>query len=159
MHSLREAPFIYTFINPSRFQSWSSKASVSSASSCLFLPYKELGLKPWEMHKAQRWQIWFKKREIHVRPHNKEKAKVRMWGLTKAVFSFLNGPRVFASTTRLSMLLSDYIWTSFDDHFGSRILRLSGHFSQRGMPTCSELDDIVERSFLFCFCFFFSMEN
>ena len=34
--------------------SWSSKASVSSASSWLFLPYKELGLKPWEMHKAQR---------------------------------------------------------------------------------------------------------
>ena len=77
-----------------------------------------------------------------------------MWGLTKAVFSFLNGPRVFASTTRLPMILSHYIRTSFDDHFGSRRLRLSGHFSQRGMPTCSELDDIVERSFLFCLGYF-----
>ena len=77
-----------------------------------------------------------------------------MWGLTKAVFSFLNGPRVFASTTRLPMILSHYIWTSFDDHFGSRGLRLSGHFSQRGLPTCSELDSIVERSFLFCLGYF-----
>ena len=51
------------------------------------------------------------------------------------------------------MILSDHIWTSFDDHFGSRRLRLSGHFSQRGMPTCSELDDIVERYF-FCLWFF-----
>ena len=82
-----------------------------------------------------------------------------MWGLTRAVFSFLNNLRVFASTTRLPMILSHYIWTSFDDHFGSRRLRLSGHFSQRGMPTCSELDDIVERSFLFCLCFFLAMEN
>ena len=40
-----------------------------------------------------------------------------MWGLTKAMFSFLNDMRVFASTTRLPMILSHYIWTSFDDHF------------------------------------------
>ena len=53
-------------------------------------------------------------------------------------------------TNDIITLHMDKLWWSF---WSSR-LRLSGHFSQRGLPTWSEVDSIIERSFLFCLCFF-----